>query len=533
MARLAGVVTPPEAPVTAALFVRLKLRLIRGGLRGDVTRQVGFVSTVVVAALAGIAGFALFALLRLASGDVALNLGIIGFVVFTAAWIVVPLLAFGLDETLDPARLALFPLTTRQLATGLLAASAAGPWPLASLAAMAGAVIGLASGPVGVVLGLPAVVLQFALCLVSSRLVTTALSGVLRSRRGRDILAVAAVAVLLVFQLPNLLINRGLPGDMTALLSSIGGLLRWTPPGLAAHAIADGGLIGAAELIVVAMVVVVLAWLWITALRRALVRPDSSTQGGGSVRRSRGQRFLPRGMLGAVVAKELKYARREPRGRVTWFSAIAISVVIMFTMGGPDVAGGLTPAIGPACLAAVMMGLQASNSFGIDGRSLWMNVVAFSTARDMRTDLAGRHLAMSIIAVPVLALISLTTGLVLGHPTWGLAIAPVAWGVFGVTIGVGAVFSVLLPYTYPERLNAFTGAAPGQGGQAFVASFGTMTVASLLSLPLVVPLLFNALWLCPLAVPYGLLVAWAGRRLGGSIGFARLPDLLAAVSRPV
>ncbi|MEV7803946.1 hypothetical protein AB0O28_13440 [Microbispora sp. NPDC088329] len=526
MARVAGMTW---------LFVRLKLSLVRGGLRGETGKQVGFIFSLGLAFLAAVAGFGLLSLIRFAPSAVALDLVSAAFAVFAVGWIVVPLTAFGLDETLDPARLALFPLTTRQLATGMLAASAAGPWPIASLAALFGGVVALAHGPGGVLLGVPAVVLQFAFCLTVSRLVTTALSGVLRTRRGRDLLAVAAIFVVLLVQVPNLLINRGLSGDPTRILASVGEVLRWTPPGLAAHAIADGGLAGVAELIVVAVAVVVLGWLWIAALRYALVRPDSSSQGGGSVRRS-GRvplgRFLPDGMLGAVVAKELKYAAREPRGRVNWITALVVTLIITLSMQGRDGGAGPGSVIGPACLAAVMIGLQAANSFGIDGRSLWMNAVAFSTPRDVRTDLAGRHLSMAVIGVPLLALVSVIAALLAGDALWALAAVPVAWGVLGVAMGVGALTSVTAPYTYPDRLNAFSGAAPGQGGQAFGASLATMVATGVLALPVVVPVLLGLTWWAVLAVPYGVAVAWAGRRLAAGIGFARLPELLAAVSRP-
>ena len=53
---------------------------------------------------------------------------------------------------------------------------------------------------------------------------------------------------------------------------------------------------------------------------------------------------------------------------------------------------------------------------------------------------------------------------------WVLA----AWGELGIGLGVASVISVTIPYTVPERLNAFSGAAPGQGGQAFAASIGGM-----------------------------------------------------------
>ncbi|GII34715.1 hypothetical protein [Planotetraspora mira] len=513
------------------LFVRLKLRLILGNLRGDLIKQVGFAFSLLSALGCALGGFVLFGLLRLASPDVALNVGIVVFTLFTVGWAVVPLLIFGVDETLDPSRLALFPLTTRQLAAGMFAASATGPWPLASLAVLAGGVVALAEGVGGVLIGLVAVVLQFALCLVTSRVLTTALSGALRSRRGRDVLAVAAVGVVLLSQLPNLLLNRGLPGDPGALLSSTGEVLRWAPPGLAAHAIADGGLVGVAELVVLGGVVVLLAWLWIVALRRALVMPDASNQGGGTVRRSWIDRFLPQGPLGGVVAKELKYARREPRGRVAWFTAVVVSGIIMFTLSGGDGPVGLFSAAGPACLAALLIGIQACNSFGIDGRSLWMNAVTFSSDRDLRTDLAGRHLAMAVIAVPVLGVISVAAALLAGNAAWAVPAAFTAWGLLGVALGVGAVTSVILPYTLPERLNAFSGAAPGQGALAFGSSSLGFLVTGALALPVVLPVLLGIGWFGLLAVPYGLLVAWAGRKTAGLVGFARLPSILAAVSR--
>ena len=52
-----------------------------------------------------------------------------------------------------------------------------------------------------------------------------------------------------------------------------------------------------------------------------------------------------------------------------------------------------------------------------------------------------------------------------------------------------------------------------------------------LSLPFVVPLLFGLLWVSVFAPFYGLLAEVLGRRLGAKIGFARLPEVLAAVSQ--
>ncbi|MFC7645023.1 hypothetical protein ACFQX6_33455 [Streptosporangium lutulentum] len=89
---------------------------------------------------------------------------------------------------------------------------------------------------------------------------------------------------------------------------------------------------------------------------------------------------------------------------------------------------------------------------------------------------------------------------------------------------------MLLPYTVPERLNAFTGAAPGQGGIAFLASFGALFGGALVALPIALPVLLGLPWVSVLAVPYGLLVSWGGRRIAGNLAFRRYPEILGAIA---
>ncbi|MGA4990534.1 hypothetical protein [Nonomuraea bangladeshensis] len=520
---------------TVALFARLKLRLLAGNLRGDLQRKLGFLLTTVVALGTAVVGFLLMSLLRLAPHDLAVNLVIVAFALFLLGWMIVPLLAFGLDDTLDPAKLALFPLPPRRLAIGMFTASVTGVWPLTMLAVTSGALIALPAGIGGVLLGVPAVLLQFALCVVTSRLITTALSSALRTRRGRDVLAVAALFVVLLAQLPNLLLNRGF-GDPGALLNGLAGVLRWTPPGMAAHAIADGGLTGLGELVLLALLTLAIGWLWIKALSRALVTPDVSTQAASVRRKDSGwiDRVLPDGPLAAVVGKELKYIRREPRFRVGWFSAVVVTLILSFSLGrtaGEGGPGGPALPIVITAFGALMIALQSGNTFGFDGRSLWMNAVTFGSERGLGTDLAGRHLANALIATPLLAVIAVATGLFTGHPGSILPAMLAGWGALGIGLGVGSVTSVVLPYGVPERMNAFSGAAPGQGGQAFASSMGAMAGIALLSLPFLVPLGFGLLWVSVAAPFYGLLVEVLGRRLAARIGFARLPELMAAVGK--
>nr|WP_062342912.1 hypothetical protein [Herbidospora sakaeratensis] len=513
------------------LFVRLKLRLLAGSLKGTSQQRFGFVFSLIAGLVVAVAGFYLMAGLRTLDPSMAADVGVVFFFAILVMWVVGPLLMFGLDDTLDPARLALFPLTTGQLTRGLLASSAVGIWPVASLFAMTGVIFGLARSVTGALIGVVAVPVAFACCLVVSRLVTTALSGALRTRRGRDLMAVAVILLVVGSQLPGMLLNQGI-GNGLEIITQTAGVLRWSPTGLAAHAIADGGLVGVAEVVAVALFTAVCAWLWIVALKAALTRADSSSQGGGSVRRSRFGGLLPEGVLGAVVAKELKYARRDPRGRVTWVSALAVVIIMIFSTrnntGGEPI---IWMGVFPVWLGGLVVSLQATNSFGIDGRALWINAVVYAKPAALRADLAGRHLAITLLGAPLLCFAAVVTG-VLTKPEWIVPAALTGVGVMGLVFAVGSFTSVYVAYTQPERINAFTGAAPGQGGQAFLSSIGSLVGGAVLSLPVLIPVMAGHVWVSVLMPVLGFGLAWLARAKASVIGLRRMPELMADVSRP-
>ena len=117
-------------------------------------------------------------------------------------WLLLPLVFFGVDETLDPARFALLPLPRRTLVTGLLRrrlrqrprdVGAAGA--SCGLVVTAGALGGWSAAAVAVV----GVVGGLLLCVAAARAVTSAFATALRSRRVRDLAAVllAVLAALL------------------------------------------------------------------------------------------------------------------------------------------------------------------------------------------------------------------------------------------------------------------------------------------------------------------------------------------------
>ena len=256
----------------AWLLVQLKLRLLLNALRSSTAARVSFVVSTALACLLAVGAFVVLALLRGQSTSVDLTTVI--FTVFAFGWLILPIFAFGLDGTLDPATLALYPVRTGPLAVGLLAASATGAWPLANLVGLLGVTVGLARGGLGLLIALLAVVLEVLFSITLARFVTASMAGLLRSRRGKDFAALLIIPIFALYELFTLLIPKLTEeGKLTpARFAGIDVWMRWIPPGLAAHAIQDAstGHPGTAllRLALLAAVVVALGGLWIRSEER-------------------------------------------------------------------------------------------------------------------------------------------------------------------------------------------------------------------------------------------------------------------------
>ena len=158
----------------ARLLVQLKLRMLGNAMRSSTVARVSFLTSTAFAVLVAIGTFWLLAELR--SLSAAVDLTTVIFSIFAIRWLLCPIFAFGLDGTLDPATLALYPLRIRPLVAGLLAVSATGAWPAANVLGLLGVTIGLARGGLGVLFAFIAVALQVLFCIVLARFVITGMA---------------------------------------------------------------------------------------------------------------------------------------------------------------------------------------------------------------------------------------------------------------------------------------------------------------------------------------------------------------------
>jgi len=526
----------------ALVLVRLKLALLRNGLRTGGTAQVFFWLSIPIAAGLALLGAALFAGLRTLPLEAAAG----GTGLFATAllllWVVSPLYLFASDGTLDPGRLALLPLNRRQLVLGLLAASFVGLPPLATLLALLGSAVGVGRTPAGVAAAVVGAVLATALCVVTSRAVGAALSGVLRSRRGRD-LGVVLAALLGGSLGPIYLGVQGLTTSSPEVLLRVGEIARWSPAGLATSAGADAstgrwGLL-VADLAVPVLVLGLLLWWWSASVAAALVEPDrssaASTRLGPSSLRPRWAPWLPVTRGGAVAARELKYQWRDPRKR----SAAGIALVVGLFLGvGPAAIagdGGLGPdAVFAGCWVALFSATNAGNMLGYEGRALWLHLVVPGRSAP---DLGGRVAAVVLLgAVP-----SVLTSTVLAAATGAWSRLPAAVALIAVLLGTGSAVAVLVSVHAPSALpedpsNPFASTSGGSLRTTLFQLLG-MAVQIVLSLPVAGLVLLGlrgwpaALALAPVVgVGYGAVLAVWAVRLAGRVLDERGPELLAAVS---
>jgi len=519
----------------ARVLVQLKLRLVLNALRSSTAAQTSFILSTFFALVVAVGVFFVLALFRGLSASVDLTTVI--FTAFALGWLILPIFAFGLDGTLDPATLQLYPLRTRPLAVGLLAASAAGAWPAANLLGLLGVMVGLARGPLGLLVAMVAVVLQVLFCITLARLVTTSMARLLRSRRGKDLAVFLFIPIFALIELLGQVIPRAAAegGITAASFAGVDAWMRWLPPGLAAHAIQDAshGHPGTAltRLALLAAIIIVLGWLWVRSLGRALVTADTST--GSAQLRGTALPLARYGLRGAVAARFWIYQRREPTSLVYWaMTAVIMVVVSASTIFGPHQHPAVV--IGSAVVGAGFFGFFHANSIGLTGPPFVIEALALTSRRSLRAYFSGQNIALAVIAVPLLAAICFGLAAAVRHPTLGVPATAVALAGLGAALGLSNILTVTLAYPMATRAGSpMRQAAPGYGSYTFGGWLASLAGVAVAVTPVILVAAFTstapaavrtpALIIC--AAAYGVALAWAGVQIAAREAEGRLPEL--------
>lgn len=284
---------------------------------------------------------------------------------------------------------------------------------------------------------------------------------------------------------------------------------------------------------------VALIALWSRHLTRLMIAPDGSTlqaatESAARERTSTGLgRLLPGGRTGTVVERSLRYIWRDPKTKAAWVTSLAIGLIVPVFNALQG-----TGSIYFACFAAGMLGIQMYNQFGQDTSAFWMVATTISSPRDAYVELRGRALALLVITLPYATLVTVVTTAMLGDWARLPEALGLSFALLGAMLATGAWTSARFPYSIPQE--GYKNVAPGQTGLAWISIFGGMIAAALLCAPVItLTIWLNVVrdgdrwsWvLLPVGALYGAAITLAGLRLAAPRTAARLPEILAAVSR--
>ena len=384
-----------------AHIVRLKWQLLRNGLRRSTPQLVGLILAGLYGLGAlGVAMSGLIALRFSLPSDVARTAITVGGSAATLGWAVLPVIAYGIDETLDPARFATFAVPRRKLVLGLLLAS------LVSVPAAVTTILGLATvitwsrSLLAVLVAPLAAAVGVLTCVTLSRVTSTAFSAMSRNRTGKELVSLLVLLLSVGVGVASSAITKRLSAP--GLMAHVADLLGWTPLGLAWSAPADivDGAIGSG-LLRLALAVVFLGFAllaWDKLLRSALENPRTTSGGRAATRAATRDTglgwfgWMPATPTGAVAARSITSWRRDPR------YVSSVSLMLLLPLGlllSPLTGGSSAWSLAMAPAAGFLLGWSTHNDIAYDGTAFWGHV---ATGVSGRADRIGRLAPTAMVA---------------------------------------------------------------------------------------------------------------------------------------
>lgn len=433
----------------ALVLVRLRLLIAARARGGGSGAGAYYVTSWVIGGVFGLIAGAATAVFDTdpGFGDVLL-LG--SFITISVPWVMGPILEPTLaDGTVDPRRLEQFPLTAWQQVIGLLLGALIAPTATFTMLFAAGPVASLGHTPLARILALLSAIAFTVMCVAVSRSAQSLLSESLRSRRGRDVAALAAALMVLAMYAAAMQLRSTIASVNNQLAGPLGVIAGWTPPGAAAHAIIDardGNLadyLARMAVVVGTIVVAIAVWAW--SLRRR-VRGDNSSLARGYHRSvTEALPLVPHGFatLGssprtAAMAQQWRYFFfRSPKAIQTLIIPPVMGVMVAHsTFTGAGLAGQA------AAFAALAVVVGSFNVFGYDGPGARYLV---ASGAPMSTVLVGKVTAPLLYLAPLLVGFTIVEGVIQNR------LAEVGLGVVAglaviiAGVGIGAMSSVLNP----------------------------------------------------------------------------------------
>jgi ABC-2 type transport system permease protein len=390
-------------------------------------------------------------------------------------WLMYPAFISPFNDSIDVRRLLVYPIRPSTLSASILVGTVFDYSTLFTVPFFGAIVLAWAMTP-AFALALVAIALAYLHMTVIAQLVATTLTGVLQSRRFRDIMLVGGMLLgLLLWSMQFWSEDIGgyvrghAIGDTIADLRPLE-LLKWTPPGAAAQAIVDAAAGRWKDSVVWigygAGLLAILGWAWWRVLVRVSVRGGAlfslpaekvSTVGAG---RKGFDKLL--GWLGPqtreLVIKELRLLWRTPRRRMQLLQAFvmpAVLAVLHFRGGLPEEGIGIFP----VALAFFIGLIVFQNTLGLEGAGL--TSVMLSPLPRHRI-FRAKGIALGLIAGVPIAIVSLVLFVVTRDPS-AVAGLGTALTIGAAMLTASCVVSIKFPIKVPDD------GKRGSGGGGLVA----------------------------------------------------------------
>ena len=450
-------------------------------------------------------------------------------------WVVIPLLASGIDQTLAPARLVTFPIPLNTLLLGLALSGLVGvPGIVTTLGALATAVTWW-QHPLIALLAAVCAGIAAATCIVGSRAVTTLSSTFTSGRRFREASGFLAIIPLVLLGPIIVSLSSGIQGSTDA-FPALANALAWTPLGAiwavpSDVALGHGGVAALHFLVGVATLALLLV-VWRRSLALALITPAHTSS------RSRGRgklgffALLPATPAAAVAARSLTYWIRDPRyARQLLVVPLIPALMFFYSRNGPLE---LLNSIGP--IVALLLSLSIFTDLSYEGTAFATQISSGIRGRD---DRLGRAAALASFGLPIVILFSVGSVWISGFWSVLPGLLGVSIGIFLSGLGVSSYSSarIVIPVPGPGD-NPFK-AAPGAGFTTALTTFATWGVIGVLVLPeLILAVVGSATgvdllgWIgLVVGISLGSVLMAVGIRLGGAQLDRSAPELLQSLAR--